>query len=146
MDIGKFSKAWTVKNKTSGEVCLISTKYYLFAYASREATQKYQNIDSTEFNSINEKEYLAFAIYVLGDNFTFASDLHSVIKIDSVIIQPIENNNKDYASFIGGDSYSALCLHLYDPEEITSDAPIQLIVIKDDGKEVIYDIDLSKIK
>jgi len=132
------------------DVCFIITKWNRIADLSRDAAQKYQTIDASEVREIKRDDRLFFMFTVRGNRSDFAKDIHSVIKIDTLIIQPFAKHNPDVAQGVLS-RYSATCVHIYDEKDLPENATIEFIIIRKDApkfvpKETIYKIDLSKIK
>jgi hypothetical protein len=147
-NILEFKAAWTFIRDL--QKCTVETKFLLVAESARRSMQRYQKISPTTVSYINSSKYLEFRLDFLGGYPEFASDLHSVIKIDSLTIQPVKKKNENYAStsvfWPGPSGYEAICYHSYLLKDIPKDAKIQLIAINVLGEETIFNIDLSKIK
>jgi len=147
-EVLKFFEPWQFKKGWEG--CLVWTKWCALASSARDATRKYQLVDSNLIAETKSDSLLMFNFFLLGNRISFAKNVHSVIKIDTLILQPVYKRNEHLASTSGfwpdDPAYHAVCQHYYHLADIPPDAKIELIVIKGSGKEIIFKIDLSKIK
>lgn len=149
--MAEFSREWTVSLGEKVGWATLYTPFHNLAYKARKAAVEKRELEEQETHkALDIKQPLSFSVTVLSDSLYYTRQRPSYLRYGDKVVPSVyefipdicENSN----FFPDSPGYVAACVYKFPMKDIDPNSQVTLVVIKPEGEELHFPIDLSKMR